>query len=220
MRPGLSLRRDKLFSTCNTFFAACQVRWRTGCAFCVCVVWDRGRVIFLQKVQSFIGLRRTQLIVQSCSNSDFSSEGSEFYWVRNMYNLSGCFRSSKSGVLDCMIYWVACAGHRSLPRWCPTAASVSLHPSSTPQGRPRYHVVVVALLLHLQVQKRQQQRFAVRCRLRRQDHFPLEIVLIYVFLLPPIEEKKGQHRATVATACFSLHNQFGRYQEEDKERKL
>ena len=119
-----------------------------------------------------------------------------------------------------MIYWVACAGHRSLPRWCPTAASVSLHPSSTPQGRPRYHDVVVALLLHLQVQKRQQQRFAVRSRLRRQDHFPLEIVLIYVFLLLPIEEKKGQHRATVATACFSLHSQFGRYQEEDKERKL
>ena len=120
------------------FFAACQVRWRTGCAFCVCVVWDRGRVIFLQKVQSSIGLRRTQLIVQSCSNRDFSSEGSEFYWVRNMYNLSGWCRASKSGVLECMIYWVACAGRRSLPRWCPTAASVSLHPSSTPQGRQRY----------------------------------------------------------------------------------
>nr|XP_020185913.1 uncharacterized protein LOC109771629 [Aegilops tauschii subsp. strangulata] len=52
--------------------------------------------------------------------------------------VSSTCRSSKSGVLDCMIYWVACAGRRSLPRWCPTVASVSLHPSSTPQGRLRY----------------------------------------------------------------------------------
>ncbi|XBI73385.1 hypothetical protein VPH35_067145 [Triticum aestivum] len=122
-------------------------------------------LFFFKKVQSSIGLEATGEQLHLCllfskysraecypnsrSNHGFSSEGSEFYWVRNTYSLPACFRSSKSGVLDYLIYRVACAGLRSLPRWCPTTASVSLHPSSTPQGRQRYQVVALALQLHL-----------------------------------------------------------------------